>query len=351
MKLLQFTVLAISFTAFGFFINTFINQPQTEMFNPFVSQETIPELPLLQYSIVNLKNREYSTSQINIEAVIKEKSHFTSYLFSYQTMNKKMTGQINVPDSITASPTQKKSIIVMLRGFVPIENYQTGTGTKHMAEVLANSGYITVAPDFLGFANSDPASTDSWEARFEKVVNIIELIKSLEKNGVPINSDTIVPITNLGIWAHSNGGQIALTTLEVLNQDIPTSLWAPVTAPFPYSILYFTDELEDEGKATRKWLNIFEEKYDVFEFSLTKHLELLNGPIQIQHGTNDDASLIYWSREFKEKINQENQRRKENNQEKLEFNLIELSNNNHNMMPNWNKASQQDLRFFALHLK
>jgi len=354
-KALLLVIFAITFTTLGFFARNFIKNTNNELISPFISQQLAPRLPLLEYSIINLRDREYQSSEIVIEKILEKNDNFTSYLFSYQTMNKKMTGQLNIPDNITASPTQKRSVIVMLRGFVPQDIYQTGVGTKHMAEVLANHGYITVAPDFFGFGESDPASKDNWQARFEKPVNVVELINSVIDNDIPLNDEQRVKIDSVGIWAHSNGGQIALTTLEILDRNIPTSLWAPVTAPFPYSILYFTDELEDEGKETRKWLSMFEEKYNVFEFSLTKHLDLLQGPIQIQHGTNDDASLIYWSKEFAQKIEDENTKRKETKRrldsEEIEFELIEYKDNDHNMSPNWSGVANKDVWFFNKYLK
>lgn len=371
----------ISISAFaGYFANDFINKGASELINPFVSQKESTSFPLLAYSIPNLKTRNYQSSEIILEKLISKEEKYDSYQFSYQTMDRKMTGQINIPDSITTSPIQKHQAIIMIRGYVPIEIYKTGMGTENAASVLANNGYITVAPDFFGYGESDLEPEDTWQARFEKPIAIVELIKSLEKNGVPEDLDNLTAVTenikidDIGIWAHSNGGQIALTTLEIIDENIPTSLWAPVTAPFPYSILYFGDELEDEGKEQRKWLSIFEEKYNSFDFSLTQHLNLLNGPIQIQHGNADDAALIYWSKEFVDKVDKENLRRAEalvelknldevkNNAtysgstdlsslEKIELEFFEYDNTNHNMIPNWDKAISRDVSFFNKHLR
>lgn len=371
----------ISISAFaGYFTHDFINKGSSELINPFVSQKESASFPLLTYSIPNLKTRNYQSSEIILEKLISKEEKYDSYQFSYQTMDRKMTGQINIPDSITTSPIQKHQAIIMIRGYVPIEIYKTGMGTENAASVLANNGYITVAPDFFGYGESDLEPEDTWQARFEKPIAIVELIKSLEKNGVPEDLDNLTAVTenikidDIGIWAHSNGGQIALTTLEIIDENIPTSLWAPVTAPFPYSILYFGDELEDEGKEQRKWLSIFEEKYNSFDFSLTQHLNLLNGPIQIQHGNADDAALIYWSKEFVDKVDKENLRRAEalvelknldevkNNAtysgstdlsslEKIELEFFEYDNTNHNMIPNWDKAISRDVSFFNKHLR
>lgn len=402
LKSVLYLVCAIALFTAGYYTNNYYSNVSNfgELLNPFVDSGELIRKPLLAYSIPNLQKRNFDTSSVVLEKITAEEEAYTSLLFSYNTLGRKMTGQINIPTNITANPEQKKKVIILLRGYVPKEIYETGVGTKNAAAVFAQKGYITIAPDFFGFGESDPEPEDSWQERFEKPITVIELINSIEKNGIPLNLESertkntndldTITISAIGMWAHSNGGQIALTVLEILRKPIPTTLWAPVTAPFPYSILYFSDELEDEGKEQRKWISLFEKEYDAFDFSLTKHLDSLTGPIQIQHGTADDAALIFWSQEFATKIETENQRRKTilNQQQKPEqqatieyattsareattsaqqesaenqpstatsaqsvldpiiFSLITYPNTNHNMVPSWDKAVQKDLQFF-----
>lgn len=371
-----FVIISSIFFGFGFFANGYITAQfaKIELLSPFVETGELITRPLLAYSISNLQTRKYENNPIVLEEVLSNEDTYTSLLFSYQTLGKKMTGQINIPDNITANPIQERKVIIMLRGYVPPEIYKTGSGTANAAAVFAKAGYITIAPDFFGYGKSDPEPEDSWQTRFEKPITIIELLNSIEKNGIPLNlktqrtnnsldSDT-AEVTRIGLWAHSNGGQIALTVLEILQKPIPTALWAPVTVPFPYSILYFSDELEDEGKEQRKWLSMFEENYDVLDFSHTAHLDSLTGPIQIQHGQADDAALIFWSQEFIKKIEIENEKREiilEQNKtatqsainvlDPIDISLISYPNTNHNMVPNWDRAIQRDLQFFEKWLK
>ena len=308
-------ILLISITS-GLLLAKYLAKSQSPISLNFTQIKPSPTpLPLLKYSIINLKNYPFQSSQIKIEQLLNEEKDFNTYLFSYLSQGKKITGQLNLPNS------EIKGIIIMIRGYVPPEIYQTGVGTKNAAAVLANNGYLTLAPDFLGFGGSDAESEDSWEARFVKPINVIELINSINSSRVITDSvDIEIPdqVQNdklgsypIGLWAHSNGGQVALTVLEVLSEPIPTTLWAPVTAPFPYSVMFYSDEMEDEGKATRKWVSLFEANYDVFDFSLTKHLNLLTGPLQIHQGTIDDAAPVAWNDEFTDKITAENTRREE----------------------------------------
>ncbi len=265
--------------------------------------------PLRKYSIQNLESYPYQVSEINLDKVLEKNSAFTAYLFSYRTLGKKMTGQINIPND---SANKVFPVIVMVRGYVDADEYRTGEGTRYVAAEFAKAGYVTVAPDFLGFGGSGPAGS-GWEERFEKPVNVVELIKSLRLHEQLEYKKQFFRINpkKMGIWAHSNGGQITLTTLEALGEPIPTTLWAPVTAPFPYSVLYYSDEMDDGGHGMRSAVAGFESVYNVQEYSLTQYLPRLRGPIQLHQGTADDAVPKKWSDEFVKKIAEENTRRKQ----------------------------------------
>lgn len=361
-----------------------------ELTSPFIASPTPKILPLEKYSISNLKNYPFQTNEITLIELVNENEEFSTYLFSYKTMDKTMTGSAHIPSQLA---TDQKSfpVIIMVRGYATPDQYYPGFGTKNAAEVFAKNGYITLAPDFFGFGNSDPEPEDSWEARFIKPINVLELIKTIQKSpkisfSIPDQMNDNQPEINLnpkkiGMWGHSNGGQISISVLQALSESIPTTVWAPVTAPFPYSILYFTATNEDEGKEARKWLAMFEDDYDVFEFSITQHLKKLTSPLQIHHGGRDKDALQEWSDNFATKLEQENQRRKKlNNEEPTKLsanleaqqNLDEKTENistinftkpidfyyfiypqaDHNLQPaeNWQKAINRDLEFFKKYL-
>src|SRR5690606_22771233 len=92
--------------------------------------------------------------------------------------------------------------------------------------------------------------------------------------------------------------QIALSILEITGQEYPTTLWAPVTKPFPYSILFFTDEDPDFGRGLRKALATFEILYDPNNYSVMSYLDRINAPIQLHQGGQDDAVPLDWSDDF-----------------------------------------------------
>ncbi|MGI5827961.1 MAG: alpha/beta hydrolase family protein [Patescibacteria group bacterium] len=296
---------------------------------PTVTPEPTPK-PLLAFTFDALSQRTYQASTITLEEKLNEESEeedgFESHLFSFTSDGKKVTGMLNIP----LTPfSHKMPVVIMLRGYVDQSMYRTGIGTERAAGFFAKNGYITIAPDFLGYGGSDMPENDVWWERFNNpvvVLNLLESIKTLPQ----------ADANKIAIWAHSNGGQIALSVLEITQKPIPTTLWAPVTKPFPYSILYFTDEFEDEGKALRAEISRLEKDYDVYDFCITKHLDRIKAPLQLHQGTADDAVPVEWSNEFAQKM------------EELEIDMeyFVYPGADHHMVGNWDTVVERDLKFF-----
>jgi dipeptidyl aminopeptidase/acylaminoacyl peptidase len=242
---------------------------------------------------------------------------------------KTVSGIINIPDGKGPFP-----IIVMFRGFLDAKTYFLGQGTQPAAEVFAENGFITIAPDFLGYGDSDSQVNDVFESRFQTWTAAITLLKSVS---AVQNWDG----KNVMIWAHSNGGQIALTSLEITEGTYPTVLWAPVSKPFPYSILYFTDSPGDYGKSLRKVLAIFEEDYDTDLYSIHMYFDRIKAPISLNQGTKDESVPQAWSDLLYTTL--------KDLKVDIKYNLY--PGNDHNMRPNWNQAVGNSLEFFKKNIK
>ncbi len=293
------------------------------------------EKPLDKYMFDALSKTNFEPSEIGLGDVIDDSADFTSRLFYFYDSGKRVSGQINIPAA--KGPFQ---IIVMFRGYADREVYTTGVGTQRAAEVFAKNGFVTLAPDFLGYGQSDSSSSDVMEERFQTYTAAITLLRSVENLNKTFDKEGIegrADINKLGIWGHSNGGQIAISVLEITGENIPTVLWAPVSKPFPYSILYYTDEFDDRGKFLRREIARFEEDYDVDNYSMEKFFGRINAPIQIYQATLDDSVPQSWSDEFVTAM-------KELNKD-IEYVVYEGAD--HNLLPNgWNNAVVGAMEFY-----
>ncbi len=324
---------------FGAFVSLIIFQTNIFQNNQAgLSSLNLPrkiENPLDKYTIENLSTTDIEPGEINILEVIDNNSEYISRLTSFEfkpdpenSESKKTTGQLNIPQGTGPFP-----LVVMLRGYIDQELHETGDGTRKAAEVFANNGFITLAPDFLGYGNSDKEAANIFETRFQTYVTVLSLLKSLDQvqswDG-----------NNIFIWGHSNGGQIALTILEITGEKYPTTLWAPVSKPFPYSILFYTDVSNDRGKLIRRELSKFEANYNPDKYSLDLYLDKIKAPLQIHQGTADDSVPISWSNELVENLSELS----------LNLDYFKYPGANHNMVPSWNAVVSRDVDFFNKHL-
>lgn len=275
------------------------------------------EKPLLKYSIENLGKREYK-SEIILDA--DQKFHFDSD-------GKKVTGLAHIPENCGKCP-----VIVQIRGYAEADKYYPGYGTSKTAEKFAQAGFISLAPDFLGYGGSASQAADIFEARFETYTTVMNLLAAISKwqmaNG------------NIGIWGHSNGGQIALTVLEISGKKYPTVLWAPVTAGFPYSILYYMNDNQEGDKLLRRKLTNFENIYDPGQFNLLNYLDRINAVILLQQGDSDGSVPVGWSKEVIKRLSKLSK----------DVTYKEYSGADHNLSGAWGEAVEKDVEFFNNYL-
>lgn len=294
----------------------------------------IKPLPLLKYTFENLKSTKFRESKIIFGEKLDETNDYISQMFYFEVPEKpdslnflKVSGLANIPKGEENYP-----VIVMFRGYMPKETYKSGAGTQPSAKVLAKNGFITLAPDFLGYGESASASATLFEDRFQTYTTALTLLNSLSSLKT-IGAD----ITKIGIWGHSNGGQIALSTIAISGVNYPTVLWAPVSKPFPYSILFYTDETDDYGKALRYALSIFEKDYDTELFSPANYYNWIKAPIQIHQGTADEEVLPFWTDELVDTLKKDN----------IDVTYFKYPGADHNLQPSgWNNAVLREIEFF-----
>jgi hypothetical protein len=147
----------------------------------FNVDETLP--PLAKYTIENLSKTNIIPGKFKLYKSAKESEKFLTKIFHYdfnpdpeKLYIKTTTGQINIPKEEGHFP-----IIIMLRGYIDQSLYRTGDGTRNSASMFAENGYITIAIDFLGYAESDQESEDIFETRFQTYTTVLSLIKSLDQ--------------------------------------------------------------------------------------------------------------------------------------------------------------------------
>jgi dipeptidyl aminopeptidase/acylaminoacyl peptidase len=201
-----------------------------------------------------------------------------------------------------------------------------------VADELAKAGFVAVSIDFLGFGGSDGESFDMLEARFEKVPAVMDLLASVQ-------ALDFVDENRVGIWAHSNGGQIALSVLEILGGKMPTVLWAPMTNPFSKSVLDTADDLDDGGKLVKETIEEFEKRYDSRRYGFENYYDWMEAPILINQGTGDYWCQMDWQTEVVSELLKRGK----------QASLRVWPGDDHNLSRNWEEAVVEDTAFFRRH--
>lgn len=328
----------VMFSALSFFL---YQRNSGGFISPLAEKEKdIKEKPLDKYTFSNLRKTPFSSSKIEIGKQLKDEENFSSYVFYYYDNGKKVSGLLNIPKEKGVYP-----VIVMFRGYVDKSIYTIGEGSKRAGEVFAQNGFVTVAPDFLGYGESDNPSENSMEERFQTYTTALSLLASIKNISLALEKENIevhIDSSKVAIWGHSNGGHISLSVLGITKKPYPTVLWAAVTKSFPYSILYYTDEFEDHGKALRKVLADFENDYDVEKYSLANYFDPITAPILFFQGESDDAVPRKWSEDFFGLMKEKDK----------DIEYVEYPGADHNLMPTgWSDAVSKSIEFYKTRLK
>ena len=323
-------IILITVLMVGYFLR------QRNWIYPLGNNRDVVELSLEKYDFDSLRHRGGVVSNLEILGEVEEinirrgATHCarTKNMPCYSTReikfisdNKGISGVLNYyPEKSSLSP-----VIIMIRGYAEREGYYPGSGTWRVADRLAEAGYATISLDFLGYGNSELESTDMLEARFHKVVEVLDLIESV-KNLPWIDKNRV------GIWAHSNGGQIALSVLEITGAKYPTILWAPMTMAFPESVL----STIDEGSPVKEAIIEFEKHYDARRYAFENYYDWIRSPILIQQGTADDQVKVDWQRKVVEELAGKGKAAE----------LIIYNGADHNLKNSWEEAVVEDVGWF-----
>lgn len=268
--------------------------------------------------IEQLRQREYQGGEIKIEESLAHNNSYTSYIFSYPSDNLKIYGMMNIPDGNGPFP-----VIVLNHGYFNPSSFNSGDGTRTMADILASNGYITVASDYRGHGQSEDTKQGSRGHRPEfaiDVLNLIASIKSIDK------ADT----NRIGMWGHSMGGEVSLRTIEATDKVKAVVLWAPTSANA-------SDNANFYGGRHNKNTN----NPALDGVSPINYLKYISAPISLHQGLVDVEVNPEWSKELNTALKKEGKQ--------VEY--FEYEGQDHNFKNlGWEEISKNTLAFYKKYL-
>lgn len=273
--------------------------------------------------IENLRQREFTGGKITIEKTITSNNIFTSYIFSYPSDNLKIYGMVNIPAGKGPFP-----VIILNHGYYNPSSFNSGDGTKSIADILATKGYLTLASDYRGHGQSENDTQGRRGGhRPEYAIDILNLIAS-------VNSISQADQNRIGMWGHSMGGEVALRTVEATDKIKALVLWAPTA----------TRGSDNRGFAAGRHMQGVNATPDSSQDGAApmNYLRYINTPISLHQGLSDTEVNPEGSKELNEALQKE----------KKQIEYFEYEGQDHNFQTlGWDVISSRTVSFFDKYLK
>lgn len=281
------------------------NQPQTQNNQPAFMEQ--------------LRRREYKGGEIKIEETLAHNNSYTSYIFSYPSDNLKIYGMINIPEGEGQFP-----VIILNHGYFNPSSFNSGDGTRTIADILATNGYITIASDYRGHGQSEDDGQRRGGHKPEFAIDILNLIvsiKNIEK----------ADLNNIGMWGHSMGGEVSLRVAEATDKIKAIVLWAPTSANASDNANFYGG---GHGRSSND--------PEIDGISPINYLEYISSPISLHQGLVDIEVKPEWSKELNDALKKEGKT--------VEY--FEYEGQDHNFRNlGWDLISERTVAFFNQYLK
>jgi uncharacterized protein len=257
---------------------------------------TVEEL-IFPYTVEGLRQHAYQGGKIHVRSTLDENDSFTTYLIDYPSDGLTITGIMQIPSGEGPFP-----VIVLNHGFFSRSIYHSGDGTDRAAAFLARHGYITLAPDYRSWGESDVGTSLFYSGLAIDVINLLNAIPSIPQ----ADPDRI------GMWGHSMGGGVTMKVLVTDSRVKAAVLYSPVSADqvdviYRWGMGCFGDIARGEQVLGCNSSDIIPESLpqdlqSAYRFAASdtetlkkispiNYLDSIDIPIQIHYGTEDGKVL------------------------------------------------------------
>ncbi|MFZ2152718.1 MAG: alpha/beta fold hydrolase [Microgenomates group bacterium] len=305
--------------------------------------------PMAFLYIETLISRDYPVSEIKIEEMLPAGSNYQRYIASYLSDGWKIYGLLTVPNSDRVE--DKFPTIVMLHGYLDPTKYQTTERYVAYQDGLARNGWVTFKPDLRGHGKSAgmPVNSNFNQDYVVDTLNLISALKSYQKTNPKL----------IGLWGHSNGGGIALRTIEASKDIKATVIWAGVVGSYEDLLINYRSKIPWIGN--EKLIPNLVETNTNSPYDLVKrfgeprmespfwskmdpysYIQKIESPVQLHHGSTDDSVPIQLSQHLYQEL--------KNAGKIVEF--YEYDKGDHNISsPDFKTAMLRTVEFFERYLR
>jgi uncharacterized protein len=237
-------------------------------------------------SLAALRLRPRDGRDLTVARTLARTAAYTEYGITYISAGRRISGVMYVPAGRGPFP-----IVIMAHGFIPIAQYTTGMDSHREAPFLAGAGYVAVHPDFRNYAGSDDdpqaaadTSTIGWTE------DTLNLVAALQGSTLPY-----LDAHRIGLWGHSNGGQVGLQTMSISTDIRAYVLFAPTSPDYVDNFNRWSRGGADAARIAAK--HGLPEDNPAFwrGISAGPWFDQVSAPVLLFHGTGDTNTPYAWS--------------------------------------------------------
>jgi dipeptidyl aminopeptidase/acylaminoacyl peptidase len=169
--------------------------------------------------------------------------------------------------------------------------YQTLDYTTSALDILTQAGYIVIHPNLRGYPPSDDGDNLFRVGMAVDVLNLLALIKSA--SGPSKLFATAAP-ENIGLWAHSMGGNVALRVLTVSSDVKAAVLFASMSGDEQKNAEMLSDS---SLRGPTSPIELATSPTILEGISPRYYYSYITAPVQLQHGVVDQTVPVAWAEE------------------------------------------------------
>lgn len=248
--------------------------------------------PLAQFFVETLRARAYGTEgAIQVGSVVAQNEGYTRYKVSYPSDGLTITGYMDVPVGTGPFP-----VVILNHGYYDPDHYRQGDGTAFASDFLARRGYLTIAPDYRVYGDSDDGNNDFRVGYVIDVVNLVSLLPTLP----PEWADT----ERVGMWGHSMGGGVTLGAIVISDKVQAAVIYGGVSGDMAdyWNHVHALWQRDEMNLAAERYGTPAERPEAYARMSPLNYVEHIRAAVSIHHGTADEQVPYEWSEELRDRL-------------------------------------------------
>jgi len=161
-------------------------------------------------SIAALRGMIRWGNDLAIQRTVASTSAYTQYAITYRSGNLTISGQMYVPAGNGPFP-----VMIMNHGYIPASQYTSGEDSHRESPFVASNGFVAIHPDFRNYAGSDTDEDATANlTAFGWADDSLNLVDAVKHSNLPF-----LDKNRIGVWGHSNGGQVGMMDYVEQQQD------------------------------------------------------------------------------------------------------------------------------------